>query len=155
MIDIIDNKLLDAVSSQAKDSPRLRKNHNIHKSHEEPCNRLLNAIEPGSYIRPHRHLDPAKDESVVILRGRLGVIEFDDNGAVMQKTLLAPGGEAVAANVPSGVFHTFVSLEKGTVFFEAKAGPYKPITEEEFASWAPGDGSSEAQDYLENLAELW
>ncbi len=155
MIDIIDIKLLDAVSSQAEDSPRLRKNHNIHKSHEEPCNRLLNAIEPGSYIRPHRHLDPAKDESVVILRGRLGVIEFDDKGAVVQKTLLAPAGEAVAVNVPSGVFHTFVSLEKGTVFFEAKAGPYKPITEKEFASWAPCDGSSDAPGYLESLAALW
>ena len=155
MIDIIDIKLLDAVSSQAEDSPRLRKNHNIHKSHEEPCNRLLNAIEPGSYIRPHRHLDPAKDESVVILRGRLGVIEFDDKGTVTQKNLLSTGGEAVAANVPSGVFHTFVSLEQGTVFFEAKAGPYKPITEEEVAPWAPAEGSAEAPAYLENMAALW
>jgi cupin fold WbuC family metalloprotein len=155
MIDIIDNNLLDAVTSQAKKSPRLRKNHNIHKSHEEPCNRLLNAIEPGSYIRPHRHLDPAKDESVVILRGRLGVIEFDDKGTVTQKNLLSTGGEAVAANVPSGVFHTFVSLEQGTVFFEAKAGPYKPITEEEVAPWAPAEGSAEAPAYLEKMAALW
>ncbi len=155
MIDIIDVSLLDAVSVQAKESPRLRKNHNIHKSHEEPCNRLLNAIEPGSYIRPHRHLDPAKGESVVILRGRLGVIEFDDDGAVLQRTLLAPGGEAVAANVPPGVYHTFVSLETGTVFFEAKAGPYKPISDEEFAGWAPAEGSAETRAYLEKLAETW
>ncbi len=155
MIDIIDISLLDAVSSQAKESPRLRKNHNIHKSHEEPCNRLLNAIEPGSYIRPHCHLDPAKGESIVILRGRLGVIEFNDDGTILQKTLLAPGGEAMAANVPPGVFHTFVSLEPGTVFFEAKAGPYKPITEEEFARWAPVEGSADAHVYLEKLAETW
>ncbi len=155
MIDIIDVNLLDAVSLQAKNSPRLRKNHNVHRSHEEPCNRLLNAIEPGSYIRPHRHLDPTKDETVVILRGKLGVIEFDNNGAVLQKNLLATDGEAVAANVPTGVFHTFVSLETGTVFFEAKAGPYKPITDEEFASWAPAEGSPEAAAYLEILAGTW
>lgn len=155
MIDIIDKKLLDALSSKAGESPRLRKNHNIHKSHEEPCNRLLNAIEPGSYIRPHRHLDPAKDESVAILRGRLGVVAFDAEGNVVQKSLLSPEGEAVAANVPSGVFHAFVSLEKGTVFFEAKAGPYKPITEEEFAPWAPAEGSAEAPAYLEKMAALW
>ncbi len=155
MIDIIDSNLLDTISLQAEESPRLRKNHNIHKSHDEPCNRLLNAIEPGSYIRPHRHLDPAKGESVVILRGRLGVIEFDNEGAVLQKTVLAPGGEAVAANVPPGVFHTFVCLEKGTVFFEAKAGPYRPITVEEFARWAPAEGTAEAFAYLEELAEPW
>lgn len=155
MIDIIDVRLLDSVSAQAKESPRLRKNHNIHRSHEEPCNRLLNAVEPGSYIRPHRHLDPAKAESVVILRGTLGVIEFDDNGAVLHKILLVPGGNAVAANVPPGVFHTFVSLETGTVFFEAKAGPYRPITEEEFAGWAPAEGSPDVQAYLEKLVETW
>ncbi|HET6420814.1 MAG TPA: WbuC family cupin fold metalloprotein [Geobacteraceae bacterium] len=155
MIDIIDASLLDAVSAQAKESPRLRKNHNIHKSHEEPCNRLLNAVEPGSYIRPHRHLDPAKGESVVILRGRLGVIEFDDDGAVLRKNLLIPGGKEVAANVPPGVFHTFVSLETGTVFFEAKAGPYRPITEEEFAGWAPVEGSADVPAYLGKLVETW
>ncbi len=155
MIEIIDRSLLDLVSSQAKDSPRLRKNYNLHSSHEAPCNRLLNGIEPDSYIRPHRHLDPAKDESVVILRGRLGVIVFDDSGSVWQKTLLVPGGEAVAANVPSGILHTFVSLEEGTVFFEAKAGPYEPISAEEYAPWAPGEGSAEAVAYLEKMKKLW
>jgi cupin fold WbuC family metalloprotein len=155
MIDIIDGSLLNTVSAQARESSRQRKNHNLHKSHEDKCHRLLNAMEPSSYIRPHRHLDPEKDESVVILSGRLGVIAFDDNGTVTQRTLLAPRGDAVAANVPSGVFHTFVSLENGTVFFEAKAGPYKPITEEEFAPWAPGEGSAEAPAYLEEMKKLW
>jgi cupin fold WbuC family metalloprotein len=155
MYDIIDNSLLDNVSAQAKESPRLRKNHNLHRSPEEPCNRLLNGIEPGSYIRPHRHLDPAKDEAVVVLRGMLGVIIFDDSGAVIRKALLAPRGEAVAANVHSGVFHTFVSLKENTVFFEAKAGPYKAMTSEEFASWAPTEGTAEAAAYLETLEKLW
>ncbi len=155
MYEIIDNCLLDCVSAQAKEAPRLRKNHNLHASPDEPCNRLLNAIEPGSYIRPHRHLDPAKDESVVILRGMLGVIIFDDSGAVIRKALLAPGSEAVAVNIGSGVLHTFVSLEENTVFFEAKAGPYQAVTSEEFASWAPPEGSQEAIDYLETLKKLW
>ena len=155
MIDIIDLALLDNVSSEAKKSPRLRKNHNFHKSLKEPCNRLLNGMEPDSYIRPHRHLDPEKGESIVILRGRLGVIAFDEQGSITQHSLLVPGGNAVAVNVPCGVFHTFVSLERGTVFFETKAGPYKPITEEESAHWAPGEGSAEATPYLESLKKLW
>jgi cupin fold WbuC family metalloprotein len=155
MIDIIDLAMLDTLSSEAGQSPRLRKNHNFHRCPEAACNRLLNGIEPDSYIRPHRHLDEEKDESVVILRGRLGVIAFDDIGSIMQKTLLVPGGEAVAVNVPCGVFHTFVSLEKGTVFFETKAGPYKPISEEESAQWAPAEGSTDANTYLEKLKKLW
>ncbi len=155
MYEIVDSRLLDHVSAQAKESPRLRKNHNLHASPEEPCNRLLNAVEPGSYIRPHRHLDTTKDESVIILRGKLGVIIFDDSGAVIRKALLMPGGEAVAANVRSGVMHTFVSLEENTVFFEAKAGPYKAVTNEEYASWAPPEDSPEAAVYLDSLKKSW
>jgi len=155
IIHIIDRVVLCSLSSQAKESPRLRKNSNLHRSHEEPCNRLLNAIEPDSYIRPHRHMDSAKDESIVILSGRLGVIAFDENGSIVQTTHLTPGGEAVAANVPAGVFHTFVSLEEGTVFFEAKAGPYQPIRQEEWAVWAPTDGTESAAAYLHALKELW
>lgn len=155
IIDIIDRDVLGSLSLQAKESPRLRKNSNLHRSLEEPCNRLLNAIEPDSYIRPHRHMDFTKDESIVILSGRLGVVVFDENGSVVQKTQLTPGGEAVAANVPAGVFHTFVSLEEGTVFFEAKAGPYQPIREEEWAVWAPADGSESTASYLRALKELW
>jgi cupin fold WbuC family metalloprotein len=155
MIEIIDLAMLDTLSSEAGQSPRLRKNLNFHRSLQAACNRLLNGMEPDSYIRPHRHLDEEKDESVVILRGRLGVIAFDDDGCIMQKTLLVPGGEAVAVNVPCGVFHTFVSLEKGTVFFEAKAGPYRPISDAESAPWAPAEGSADANTYFENLKKLW
>jgi cupin fold WbuC family metalloprotein len=155
MIDIIDLALLDNVSLEARKSPRLRKNHNFHRSLEEPCNRLLNGMEPDSYIRPHRHLDPEKGESIVILRGRHGVVAFDQQGSIVEHALLVPGGNAVAVNVPCGVFHTFASLERGTVFFETKAGPYRPITEEESAHWAPREGSAEAVPYLESLKKLW
>ncbi len=155
MYEIVDSRLLDNVSTQAKESPRLRKNHNLHGSPDEPCQRLLNAIEPGSYIRPHRHLDPVKDESVVILRGKLGVIIFDETGAVIRKALMSPQGETVAANIRSGVMHTFVSFEENTVFFEAKAGPYKAISSEECAAWAPAEGSPEATAYLDSLKKLW
>jgi cupin fold WbuC family metalloprotein len=75
---IIDNSLLDAVSKAAAESPRGRKNHNFHGADTEPCHRLLNAIEPGSYIQPHCHADANKDETIVILRGRLGAVIFND-----------------------------------------------------------------------------
>ena len=65
---IIDKQLLDKTNEQAKQSPRLRMNYNFHERLDDPVNRLLNAMEPGSYIRPHRHLDPDKDEIFLLLR---------------------------------------------------------------------------------------
>jgi len=152
---IIDKELLDQLSAQSRENPRLRKNHNIHPADDSCCHRLFNAIEPGSFIRPHRHLDPAKDETFVIIRGKLGIVMFGDSGEVAGTALLTPGGHAVAVDIPHGRFHTAVSLEPGTIFFEAKAGPYLPLGATEKPTWAPEEGTPEAADYLDSLAELF
>jgi len=154
-LQVVDRELLDAVSAAARTAPRLRKNHNLHQSDASTCHRLLNAIEPGSYIRPHRHLDPEKDESFILLRGSLGVITFDAQGKVTASVLLRAGGDRVVADIRHGVYHTALALETGTIFFEAKAGPYLPLAPEEKADFAPEEGSSEAASYLERLAELF
>ena len=151
---IIDQQLLDRLSADARDNPRRRKNLNLHPTDDFCCHRLLNALEPDSYIRPHRHLDPAKDESMVMVRGRMGVIEFDVAGNVRSRTIIAAAGGAVAVDIPHGQFHTVVGLESGTVFFEAKAGPYRPSTAEESATWAPAEGTPEAAGYLASLKQL-
>lgn len=147
---IINRQLLDEVTAAAKSNPRLRKNWNIHPHDEFPAHRLLNAMEPASYIRPHRHLDPLKDETFMIVRGKLGILIFDDKGVVTEKLLLAAGGDNLGADIPAGVFHTAVSLEEGTIFFEAKAGPYVPLADNEKPAWAPEDGPA-ATDYLAAL----
>lgn len=142
---IIDQAVLDAASEAARESPRGRRNRNFHLANEAPCHRLLNAIEPGSYVAPHRHLDPTKDESILILRGRLGCVFFDDDGRIERKCLLSPNG-AVGVDIPHGAWHSIVALESGTVFFEAKAGPYLALSADEIAPWAPreGDGGAAA-----------
>jgi cupin fold WbuC family metalloprotein len=152
---IIDRQLLDTITALAQENPRLRKNYNLHPSDDACCHRLLNAIEPDSYIRPHRHLDPAKDESFIILRGILGVITFDENGAIAESIVLTAGEENLAADIPHGVFHAAVSLASGTVFFEAKAGPYMPLAEAEKAAWAPEEGTPTAPAYLARLKTLF
>jgi cupin fold WbuC family metalloprotein len=151
---IVTPELLLQLTESARTSPRLRKNHNLHPSDESSCHRLLNAIEPASYIRPHRHLDPEKDEAFILMGGRLGIIQFSDSGAVTETVILSRQGGILAADVPSGVFHTAISLEPGTVFFEAKAGPYLPLGEAETAAWAPPDGDGRAAQYLEQLRQL-
>jgi len=148
---IINRQLLDEISASAKDNPRYRKNWNIHPNDGFPAHRLLNAMEPESYIRPHRHLDPLKDETFMIVRGKLGILIFDDAGTVKEKVLLDAEGEIIGADIPSGQFHAAVSLENGTIFFEAKAGPYTPLQEDEKAFWAPEEGSAGADDYLAEM----
>ena len=152
---IVTTGLLKQVTEEALKSPRLRKNHNIHKSDNSVCHRLLNAIEPASYIRPHCHLDPEKDEAFIILSGRLGIILFSADGVVTEKVILSHQSGNLAADIPYGIFHTAVSLDSGTVFYEAKAGPYLPLTESETALWAPIDGSEAAVSYLQSLRSLF
>jgi cupin fold WbuC family metalloprotein len=148
---IITRDLLDIVTGEAKATPRRRKNFNFHACDEAPCNRLLNAMEPNSYIPPHRHLDPEKDETMIVLRGSLGVVFFDGEGNVRETAVLSPGGDAMGVNIPHGEYHTVVCLESGTVFFESKAGPYRPLTAEERAPWAPGEGSAGSVAFLAGL----
>lgn len=145
---------MDQVTGEARDSVRMRKNYNLHPNDAFCCHRLLNAIEPGSFIQPHRHLDPNKDESMVILRGRLGVVAFDEGGAVTGTHLLQ-AGDAVVVDIPHGEFHTVLSLEPGTVFFETKGGPYLPLTSEEKAPWAPVEGDGSVNAYLASLVAMF
>lgn len=147
---IINSQLLDEVTAAARENPRLRKNWNIHPADDFPAHRLLNAMEPASYIRPHRHLDPLKDETFLIVRGSLGILVFDADGAIIEKLRLDAAGGNFGADIPAGVFHTAVSLADGTIFFEAKAGPYTPLTEDEKAPWAPEEGVP-AEEYLRSL----
>jgi len=151
----IDKKLLDQLTEKAKASSRLRMNHNFHPANESACHRLLNAMEPGSYIRPHRHLDTEKDETFVLVRGRLGVICFNDQGAVAETALLTAGTDQAIVTIPHGIFHTAVCLAPGSIFFEAKAGPYLPFSEAEKATWAPDDQAPEAPAYLQQLCALF
>lgn len=152
MIKRIDSKILSETSEKAKRSPRLRMNYNFHEL-ADPIQRMLNAIEPGSYIRPHRHIDPEKRECFLALKGRGAVIIFDDLGHVREIYILEAGGDTLGVEISPGVWHTVISLQEGTVFFEIKDGPYVPILDKDFASWAPAPGDQTVQSYLKGLEE--
>lgn len=125
---IIDKQLLDSVTEQAKASPRLRKNFNFHLSIDEKCHRFLNAVEPGTIVGIHRH--PAKDETFVLLRGRVRVNTFNNDGKVIESVELSPDEGRYGINIPKGVWHNLESLEMNSVFFECKEGPYSPEDQE-------------------------
>lgn len=114
---------------------------------EEPCHRLAIGLQPSTYIPPHRHLSADKAETLLVLKGRLGVLIFDAAGQVREKRVLEAGGDCVGVDLPAGVFHGFVALAPDSLMFECKAGPYCQLSEGEHASWAPREGEPGAPDY--------
>ncbi len=153
-VTVIDQTLLASMTEQACSLPRRRGNRNFHPADDYPAHRLLIGIEPDSYVVPHCHFAPEKDETLICLRGRLGVILFTPAGEVDRSIVLEAGGEALGIDIPHGVFHSVCALQPGTVLFEAKAGPYVPVAANERASWAPAEGSPEVPAYLAYLRTL-
>jgi len=125
---IIDDRLLEEVSAKAKDSPRLRMNFNFHQSLEEKCHRFLNAVEPGTVVPIHRH--PTKDETFIVLKGKVKVSTFNDDGEVLESVVLCQDDGMYGVDIPKNVWHTLESLESGSVIFECKEGPFVEHEEE-------------------------
>ncbi|HAL91657.1 MAG TPA: cupin fold metalloprotein, WbuC family [Verrucomicrobia bacterium] len=142
---------LARLSAEAATTPRRRKNFNLHAADGDACHRFFNALCADTYVQPHRHSDPDKDESLVLLCGKLGAVFFDGQGQVASAAVLLPG---MVADVSRGTFHTWLALEDGTVFFEAKAGPYVPLAPAEKATFAPPEGDPRAPEYLAWLKSL-
>ena len=119
---IIDTELLDKVTEQAKASPRLRMNYNFHQSLDELCHRFINAVEPGTVVPIHRH--PTKDETFVILRGKVRVTTHRDDGLIIEDVVLCAEDGRYGVNIPKGVWHTIEAMEADSVIFECKEGPF-------------------------------
>ncbi len=144
----IDKALLDRVSGEAVASIRKRKNYNFHKEYADPLQRMLNAIEPWSYIQPHKHEDPDKVEAFVVLKGKLLVLEFDIHGNIAGHAVLDPSEGSHGAEIPPRTYHMIIALEPGTMVYEIKNGPYSPINDKNWAPWAPREGEPGNPEYM-------
>ncbi|MDY3068760.1 MAG: WbuC family cupin fold metalloprotein [Parabacteroides sp.] len=126
---LIDTELLDSVTSKAKESPRLRMNHNFHESLDAKAQRLLNALEPGTILPIHRHQETA--ETYILLRGKVKVIFYNEQKEVTETAVLDPQIGNYGIHIPKGQWHTLEVLESGSMIFEVKDGPYKPFAPED------------------------
>lgn len=144
-VQLLDAALLDRLSAAARTNPRLRQHHTLHTSPADPVQRFFNAIEPGSYVRPHQHALAHQQETVLMQRGRLGVLCFDAAGTLIARHVLQAGGSIQGIALAPGLWHSVLALETGSVFLEIKAGPYDPATAACFAAWAPAEGCEEAR----------
>jgi cupin fold WbuC family metalloprotein len=143
----LDPESVQALCAEAASSPRARAHALWHADHGDPVQRLVMAMQPGTYVRPHRHASPDRWETLLALRGRVALITFDDSGTVTRRVELAPAGPAQVVELPAATWHTLVALERDSVLFEFKQGPYAP---QEFAAWAPAEG-----DVAAAAAEEW
>lgn len=144
----IGGKLVDDLVARARQSPRLRMHLNFHGDYAEPVQRFLNAVEPGSYVRPHFHAAGQGPETTYCLTGRGAVVEFSANGAVEEVHPLDPRAGQYGVEIAPGTWHMLVGLEPGTVFLEIKQGPYDPDAAKHFAGWAPEEESPEVADFM-------
>lgn len=125
-------------SAAAAASPRLRAHRNLHPELSDPVQRLAIAMEPGTYVRPHRH--PHTFELLLPLSGRFLVLHFDDKGQVLRREIL--GEECRVLETDAGVWHAVLSLDAGGIIFEVKQGAYQPVSEQDSAGWAPAEGET-------------
>ena len=126
---VIDNKILDELSAQAKANPRLRQSMDLRNSTEDQSQRMLNALEPGTVMPIHRHQKTS--ESVVILRGKIEWIFYDNDGNETERVTLDANGESRMLNVERDRWHSLVCLESGSVLYESKDGAYHPLTSDD------------------------
>ena len=143
----IDTAALMSMCHAAAVTPRLRKNLNLHTELDDPVQRLLNAFEPGTYLRPHRHAEPPKWELFVILTGRAAVLTFADDGRVLERVDLDAEGGTRLVEIQQAAWHTLVALAPRTVLFEVKRGPYLPNPPHDVAAWAPAEGDAKAAEF--------
>lgn len=144
----VSETLLKELSRKAKASPRKRAHFLFHQF-QDPVQRMVNSIEPGSYIPPHKHENPDKIEAFIILKGKAACLNFDSQGKITEIHIIDEHGPEYAVDIPPRTWHTFVALKPATALFEVVQGPYRPESHKNLAPWAPPE--EEGAEYLKQL----
>lgn len=150
----IDSDLFGPLKDKARASRRLRTSHIFHSGNEDNPHRFLNVMVRGTYVPPHRHQNPLKAETFLILEGKVGLFLFDDAGKVTLAETVG-GSHRLGADIPAGLWHTLAVLTPDAVSFEVKPGPDLGSSDKDIPHWAPQEGDPRAEAYLEQLLELF
>ena len=133
---VITKEILDELTEQAKENPRLRQSLDLRNSADDQSQRMLNALEPGTVMPIHRHRTTS--ETCICIRGHFEEYFYDENGNLTDTIDMIPGG--VVLNIEKGQWHSLKCLESGTLLFEAKDGPYEPLEPSDILEIARGTG---------------
>ena len=150
----IDKNLISDLFDQAAESPRLRQNFDLRTSSEEGCQRMLNALLPGTVVPVHRH--PRSNESVLLVCGKIVEVVFDDAGNEVERCCLDTSVGNFGCVVPAGAWHTVEVLEP-SVILEVKDGRYGEDGSEVFGqapnAKAYGQSDAQSEEQLEGQAD--
>jgi len=146
MLRIVDKKILKTTQLEARTSPRRRANYQLHQP-EDCLQRMLQVVYHDTYFAPHKHAK--KLESFVMLKGKMAVVGFSDQGKINELAIL--GEDTYMAEIVPGTWHSVIVLSKSAAFIEIIEGHYDPLTHKIFAPWAPAENTPSAAAYLELL----
>jgi cupin fold WbuC family metalloprotein len=149
----INDTLLRPLITQARTSARKRKNYNFHHEASDPMHRMLHAMEPETYVQPHKHEMPDKREAFIMLKGMVVVIQYNDAGEVSDWIVLDHNTGNFGVEVAPRTWHNIICLESGSVVYEVKDGPWDPADDKFFAPWAPKEGDAGCEEYNRKIME--
>jgi cupin fold WbuC family metalloprotein len=147
MIRALNRGLVDELIKKAHASPRKRAHHNFHQP-EDRVQRMVNVLTRGTYVRPHKHVDPDKVEHFIVIQGKAACINHTDEGEIDSIWMISPEGPNYSVDILPNTYHTFVCVEEPAVMIEIVEGPYDPVTHKKFAPFAPAEDEPEAPAYL-------
>lgn len=148
---VITENMITELIAKAASYERKRAIYRLHE-HEEPVQRMVNALLPGTYVTPHQHANPPKVELLSILRGSVAVLKFTSSGELSNVYRLGESSPVRIIDIAPGEFHSMIALEPAAVL-EIVQGPFDAATHKQFADWAPLEGDPEAPDYLRQLEQ--
>ncbi len=140
----INQAIVDDLVGSSQNSARLRSSLMFHEQAADHVQRMVTVAQPGSYVRPHKHQDPDKVEVFLILKGRLLVVTFADDGRVLEHVVLDVTVGSWGVEVPPATWHMTLPLEPDTSYYEVVEGPWDEHTHKKFPSWAPEERDGEA-----------
>ena len=147
----ITNQITNPLIQEAEKSERKRKNFNFHQHFSDRIHRMIHATNPETYVQPHKHENPDKIETFIILKGRVLLIEFSDKGEITDHLILDSVLGNYGAEIRPKSWHTLITLEKDSLVYEIKDGPWDASDDKNFATWAPSEGETKCIEYNNSL----
>ena len=150
---VITQTLAELALASSRESDRKRMILPFHKSEDALLHRMFNALQPGTYVQPHRHLRAPKSEVFIVLRGRADCLIFDGEGHIVMAPQLEAGGRCFGIDIAAGHFHSFLVRAPDTLLYEVKEGPYTHVDDKDFAPWAPAENTPFVAAYVASLED--
>ena len=143
---------IEVLRQAVRRTPKRRARINAHPGHDDALHEMIIAIEPGSYIRPHRH--PGKSEAFHIIEGDVDIVVFREGGEIDEIVSLGEKGGArpFYYRMSEPRFHTLIIRSDLLIVHEITNGPFSPDGTV-YAAFAPAEGDPAALAFQADLAK--